>query len=389
MKTFRQIGVVTALNIKGLPSRFWPSMVIVVGMACVIGVLLSMLSLSAGLFRAFDATGSKTRIVITAKDAGGENASTIPRAWLPIIKDMPGIKKDTDGMPLVDATVLANTPVFRKDNGTAGAVSFRGWGAKGVALRPEIQLVEGRMFQAGKREFVVGVGARAEYVGLELGDKVSMPDGDWPIVGVFKAGDSTLNGNLLTDVETGLAAVRRTNFSGIYLQIDPAPGSYQKLKAAIAANPMLAVRVETHADYYTRTLPGFAVLNIVAYSVGIIMAIGALFGAPNTMYSAVSARTREIATLRALGFGAFPVAVSVIAEAMVLALIGGAIGAAIAWFLYDGVEHVFPPNIFRLSVSASSIAAGLIGAMLIALVGGLFPSIRAARQPIVAGLRAT
>jgi putative ABC transport system permease protein len=385
----RQIFVVTALNFRSLRSRLWPSLVIIVGMACVVGVLLSMLSLSAGLFQAFDATGSADRIIITSREAGGENASNIPRASLSIIRDAPGIRKDTDGQPMVDPTVLSNTPVIGKEKGTVYSVSFRGWGAKGVPLRPEIKLIEGRMFQSGKREFIVGVGARAQYKGLELGDMVTMPDGEWPIVGVFEAGKSTLNGNLLTDVETAMAAVRRNYFSGVYVGLDPAPGSFEKLKKALTTNPALSVQVERHSEYYARTMTSFAFLNIVAYSVGIIMAIGALFGALNTMYSAVSTRTREIATLRALGFGALPVAISVITEAMLLALVGAALGAAIAWLLYDGAEHVLAPNIFRLTVPAGNIAMGLIWAIIIALVGGLFPSIRAARLPIATGLRAT
>ncbi len=392
MKTFRQIRVVTGMNFKSLPSRFWSSMVIVIGMACVIGVLLSMLSLSAGMFSAFAGSGDPGRLMITSQGAQNEGNSTISRANATLIMDAPGIMKDSDGLPLADPEVLSSIPI-KKKNGLASRVLFRGFGAKGLALRPEIKIVRGRAFQPGKRELIVGVGAQAQYAGLEIGDKVAMPDGDWPIVGVFSSsakGGDALEGNLITNVENAMQALRRPNFGAVLARLDSKPGSFDAAKKALTTNPALSLIVERHSTYYERQTKqaNLVMINVIAYGVGIVMAIGALFGALNTMYAAVSARTREIATLRAIGFSAFPVAVSVIAEAALLALIGAGIGAAIAWFLYNGVQDTYGSNVFHMSVSPALIGLGLTWAVVIALLGGLFPSVRAARQPIATALRA-
>jgi putative ABC transport system permease protein len=207
-------------------------------------------------------------------------------------------------------------------------------------------------------------------------------------VGVFTSGD-ILEGQLVGDTETLLTATHKTNYNTVLVRLD-SPESLAKLKSALTTNPTLSVDVIRHSDWYARiaSQSTFA-LALLGYVVGTVMAIGALFGCLNTMYSAVSNRGREIATLRALGYGAFPVAVSVILEAVLLAVIGALIGAAIAWALYDGKQDLFGNSVFHLSVSRAQIELGVIWAMAVALLGGLFPSIRAARRPVVEALRAT
>jgi putative ABC transport system permease protein len=391
MKTFRQIGVVTALNMKNLPSRFWPSMVIVVGMACVIGVLLSMLSLSTGMFAAYMKAGDPERVIVTSLGSASEGQSSLTRPQTSIIMDAPGIMKGKDGKPMADPELLGNAPLYKKENGLRAFALVRGFGPKGIELRPEIKIVQGRMYQPGKREVIVGVGAQSVFSDLEIGDKINLPDGEWPVVGVFSTGGDQLESAIIGDVALIQGALRRPTYASVLTRLDPKPGSFDAMKKALTTNPQLSVIVERHSTYYVRvqSQPNLAIINIIAYSVGIIMAIGALFGSLNTMYAAVGDRTREIATLRALGFGAFPVAVSVIFECIILAVAGAAIGAAIAWLLYDGVQDTYGSNVFHMSVPPARIALGLIWALIIALIGGLFPSIRAARQPIVAGLRAT
>jgi putative ABC transport system permease protein len=249
-------------------------------------------------------------------------------------------------------------------------------------------MVAGRMFAEGKRELIVGVGAEVQYRNMKIGDTVILPDGEWPIVGSFRSGD-VLEGQVLGDVNTVMAATRRKNYNSVLVRL-ASHDSLDELKKALTSNPALSVSVERHSDWYQRFTAGFtAFLTGLAYTVGIIMAIGALFGCLNTMYAAVSSRGREIATLRALGFGAFPVAVSVILEAVVLSVTGALIGAAIAWTLYDGKQDVFGNNIFHLSVSPSLVWLGIVWAFIVALLGGLLPSIRAARRPVADALRAT
>ncbi len=383
----RQIFIVSALNFKSLTSRFWQSMVIVVGLAATIGVMLSMLSMSAGMRQAYLNAGDPGRAIVVSKGADQEGQSTITRADAPLIADAPGIAKDKDGKPLADRGLNMGVPVLRKD-GSKGYTTMRGLADKGQGVRPEMHIVAGRMFEPGKREMIVGVGAQTMFQHMQVGDKVILPDGEWPIVGVFATGD-LLEGQLLGDTETLLSAMHKTAYNTVLVRL-ASPDSLDTFKRALTTNPALSVTVERHSDWYKRVASEstFA-LALLGYVVGAVMAIGALFGCLNTMYSAVSTRAREIATLRALGYGAFPVAVSVILEAVVLAVTGALIGAGIAWALYDGKQDVFNNSVFHLSVSRAQFELGVTWAVVVALAGGLLPSIRAARRPVVEALRAT
>jgi len=384
---FRQIWIVSALNFKSLRSRFWQSMVIVVGLAATIGVMLSMLSLSAGMSQAYFKAGDPDRAIVVTKGVEQEGQSAITRAMAPVIASAPGIAKDKAGKPLADRNLNMGIPLLRK-NGTKGFTTMRGLADQGQGVRPELKIVAGRMFQPGKREMIVGVGAQAMYQHMQIGEKVILPDGEWPIVGSFATGD-LLEGQLLGDTETLLTAMHKVNYNTVLVRL-ASHDSLDQLKKALTTNPALSVDVMRHSDWYARVASQqtFA-LALLGYVVGTVMAIGALFGCLNTMYSAVSTRGREIATLRALGYGAFPVAVSVILEAVVLAVAGALIGALIAWALYDGKQDLFGNMVFHLSVSPTQVKLGVIWAVIVSLLGGIFPSIRAARRPVVEALRAT
>jgi len=383
----RQIWIVSALNFKSLMGRFWQSMVIVVGLAATIGVMLSMLSLSVGMREAYLRAGDPGRAIVVSKGAESEAQSSITRDVAPLIADGPGIAKDKDGKPLADRGLNMGVPVLRKD-GSKGYTTMRGIAVEGQGVRPELHIVAGRMFQPGRREMIVGVGAQALFRHMQIGDKVILPDGEWPIVGVFATGD-LLEGQLLGDTETLLTAMHKTAYNSILVRLT-SQDSLDTFKKALTTNPALSVTVERHSDWYKRVASQSTfVLALLAYIVGAVMAIGALFGCLNTMYSAVSTRSREIATLRALGYGALPVAVSVVLEAVLLAVSGALIGAAIAWVLYDGKQDVFGNSVFHLSVSHVQFELGVTWAVVVALAGGLLPSIRAARLPVVDALRAT
>jgi putative ABC transport system permease protein len=387
MNMLRQIWIVSILNFKSLRSRFWQSLVIVVGMGCVIGVLLSMLSLTEGVLLAQLRAGDPGRAIVVSAGSESEGNSSIPRDQARIIMDAPGIAKAADGSPMADPGMNAGVPVTRM-NGSKAYTTFRGFGPKGVMLRPEFHMVAGRMFQAGKRELIVGIGAQSQFQHMAIGDKVILPDGEWPIVGSYRTGD-ILEGQLIGDTDTVMTAIRRKAYNSVLVRL----ASYDSLatfKRALTTNPALSVSAERHSEWYKKISAGFSsFLNVVAYGVGIIMAVGALFGCLNTMYAAVSTRGREIATLRALGYGAFPVAVSVILEAMALSVTGALIGAAIAWSLYDGVRDNFGGIVFNMTVSPALIGVAVLWAIAVALLGGVLPSIRAARRPVVEALRAT
>jgi len=383
----RQIFIVSALNFKGLRGRFWQSMVIVVGLAATIGVMLSMLSMSAGMRQAYFNAGDPNRAIVVSKGADQEGQSSITRAMAPLIADAPGIAKDKDGKPLADRGLNMGVPVLRKD-GSKGYTTMRGLADKGLGVRPELRIVAGRMFQRGKREMIVGVGAQAQFQHMQVGDKVILPDGQWPIVGVFATGD-LLEGQLIGDTETLLTSMHKSTYNAMLVRL-ASPDSLDIFKKAMTTNPALSVTVERHSDWYKRVASQSTFgLALLGYVVGAVMAIGALFGCLNTMYSAVSTRGREIATLRALGYGAFPVAVSVVLEAVLLSVAGALVGAGLAWALYDGKQDAFNNSVFYLSVSPAQIELGLIWAIAVALLGGLLPSIHAARRPVVEALRAT
>jgi putative ABC transport system permease protein len=383
----RQIWIVSALNFKSLKSRFWQSMVIVVGLAATIGVMLSMLSVAAGMRQAYVSSGDPNRAIVVSKGIEQEGSSVITRAEAPLIAVAPGIAKDSDGKPLADRTLMTSVPLLRKD-GSKGFTSMRGLSEKGQGVRPELKIVAGRMFQAGKREMIAGVGAQAMFQHMQIGDKVILPDGEWPIVGIYETGNQ-LDGQLLADTETLLTSLHKTAYTTMLVRL-ASPDSLDTVKRAMTTNPALSVDVVRHSDWYKRVADQSTFgLALLGYVVGTVMAIGALFGCLNTMYSAVSTRGREIATLRALGYGAFPVAVSVILEAMLLSVTGALIGAGIAWALYDGKLDLFNNVIFHLSVSPAQIELGVIWAVAVALLGGIFPSIQAARRPVVEALRAT
>jgi putative ABC transport system permease protein len=247
------------------------------------------------------------------------------------------------------------------------------------------------MFATGVREIVVGKSAQAQFANLDVGDAARFYNGDWKVVGLFASGGDSHESEVLTDATTLMSAANRTAFSAATISLDT-PSAFDPFKTALLHDPMLKVDVQRELDYYgEQSKQAGGVVEIVATTVGVIMAIGALFGALNTMYSAVSIRTAEIATLRAIGFGATPVVVSVLVEAQLLALIGGAAGGAIAWILFNG--NAFTTGGFfgqvagHMHVGAPLIAGGMVWAATIGLLGGLFPAIHAARMSVTDALR--
>lgn len=388
MSPLLHIWIVSVLNFKGLRQRLWQSMVIVVGMGLVIGVLLSMLAMTEGLHQAYLHTGDPSSVFVVSAGSQWEGASSIPRDQMRIILDAPGIARAADGSPMADPGLAVGVPVQLLKNGAQSYASLRGFGPKGVALRPTFRMVAGRMFRSGRHELIVGASAENQFQGMAIGDKVILPDGPWPIVGSFTTGD-LLDGQLVGDTATLMLAIRHPTYSSALVRIAN-PKSFATFRHALTSNPVLEVDVMYLADWNQKTSAPFSTFfNDIAYGTGIILAIGALFGCFNTMYAAVSARTREIATLRALGYSGFAVAASVILEAVALSVTGALIAAAIVWWRYDGVQDGFGSDVFSMTVSPSLIGIAILWAVAVALIGGAFPSIRAARLTIVDALRAT
>jgi putative ABC transport system permease protein len=393
MNMLRQIRAVTWMNLRSIPQRFGTSSVIVVGIAGVVAVLISVLAMATGFTHTLLATGRDDRAIVLRGGSDSELASTLSREATLTIIDAPGIRKDAAGKAIASAEPVVIVEMPKKSNASGANVTIRGVGAEGVALRPEIQLVAGRMFRRGVRELIVGRGAEAQFKGLDVGSHIALRGSDWTIVGAFESNGDSHESELFADAETVLSAYRRNLYQSVVARLD-SKDSFDAFKAALTTNPQLSVAVLRERDYYVHQSQRMGkVLAFVAYFVGGIMAVGALFGALNTMYSAVSVRSREIATLRAIGFGASAVVLSVLIEAILLAVMGALIGAGLAWLFFNGnvvstLGSNFTQVVFRLAVSPSLVALGILWACAIGLIGGLFPAIRAARLPVATALRA-
>jgi putative ABC transport system permease protein len=394
MSALTQIAAVSAMNIRSLPQRVGTSSVVVIGIAGVVAVLISVLAMSTGFIRTLERTGPEKRAIVVRTGSSTELVSVLANDAALAIADSAGVKKGSDGHPLASPETLLIMNISKKDGGDASA-PFRGLTQAGFAVHPEIKIISGRVFQAGVTEMIVGKSAQRLYKGLDLGSQIKLRGATWTVVGVFESGGTARESELIADKQTLNSAYQRGNGGQSVLVVLEPNNGFQTFKDAITTNPQLQVDVSTEKEFGAQQSAQISrILKFVAYVVGGIMAIGAIFGALNTMYSAVSTRSREIATLRAIGFGPVPVVISVFVEALMLALIGGAIGAFIAWLLFNG--HTVDTLgggfggqlIFDLAVTPALVTLGIIWACVIGVIGGLFPAIRAARLPVATALRA-
>jgi len=389
----REILTVTGMNLRSIPQRLGTSLVIVVGIAGVVAVLISVLAMAVGFQKTSAGTGRLDRAIVIRGGSEAELSSSLDRDATLTIMDAPGVKKDAAGKPIgsAEAVVIIERP--KKGSQSGANVTLRGVGSQILALRPEIHLIAGRMFRPALHELIVGKAAQAQFQGLEVGDELHFHESDWKIVGTFESGGDTHESEVLGDNETILSAWRRNLYQSTTVLLD-SPEAFGRFRDALTTNPTLSVDVKREPDYYASLSKNVStILFVVGNVVGGVMAIGAVFGALNTMYSAVSARILEIATLRAIGFGSGAIVASVFVEALVLALIGGALGAGLAWLFFNGnavstLSGNFTQLVFALTVTPGLIALGIGWAIAIGAVGGLFPAIRAARLPVAEALRA-
>jgi putative ABC transport system permease protein len=382
----------TRIGIAGLPQRWGASSVIVIGIAGVVGVLVAMLAMGEGFKATLDSTGGDDTAIILRGGSQAETNSVITRDQSPLISSLAGIARGEDGRPVIspELSQVVNLPSMA--DGTDSNVQFRGVGPAAWALRPNLKIVEGRKFGAGLREIVVGRGAQRQFRGLEVGKQLKLANQMWTVVGVFQSGDSH-ESELWADVDVLGPAYQRQAYQSVTVKLDGKNG-FKQLKAALAADPRLKLDVSTTHDYYAKQSEGLTkLIKALGSIIGAIMAIGAIFGALNSMYAAVAGRAREIATMRAIGFRGLPVVTAVMLETMLLALVGGIIGALVAWLVFNGhtvstLGNNFSQVVFQFRVSPALLWTGLKWALGIGLVGGLFPALRAARLPVTEALRA-
>jgi putative ABC transport system permease protein len=391
---FKQLVAVSLMSLSTLPQRLGSSSVIVIGIAGVVAVLVSVLAMATGFRHTVADSGRPDRVIILRGGSDAELNSNLTRADIDIIGNAPGLAKDADGKALLSNELLTVVNIPKIDTGSDSNITLRGVGLQVLKVRPELKLVDGRMFRPALRELIAGEGAAKQFRGLTVGSVLHLRNADWTVTGVFTSNGDVHESELLADVDTvGSSIERNANYSSAVGLLTDA-GAFDRFKDALTTDPQIKVDVEREPDYYAAQSKQLTrLINIVGNTVAIIMAIGAMFGALNTMYSAVDARGLEIATLRAIGFGAAPILLSVMIEALALSFLGGVLGGALAWLFFNGhtvstLGGAFAQVVFKLTVTRTLLIEGVIWACAIGVLGGLFPAVRAARLPVAEALRA-
>jgi putative ABC transport system permease protein len=387
----RQAGSVTAVGVGTLRQRLGSSSVIVIGIAGVVGVLVALLAMGQGFQATLQSGGRDDTAIVLRGGSVSEAQSVLTRDDIDAIEQAPGIARSSGGKPLASAELVVTASLHKKGSDDDANAQLRGVDDAAWALRPKLKIVAGRAFKPGLDELVVGQGAQREFAGLDVGDEVKLGRQSWKVVGVFASGDA-YDSELWADRQEVAAAYRRGNSAESVLLKLTSTAAFEPFKAALAADPKLKVEADTTRAFFARQSETLAkTIRVVGITVGVIMAIGAVFGALNCMFAAVASRAREIATLRAIGFRGVPVVVSVMLETMLLALAGGLLGALLVWLLFDGYTastlNGFSDVMFQFKVGPALVWTGLKWALAIGFVGGLFPAVRAARLPVTTALR--
>jgi putative ABC transport system permease protein len=394
MGWLRQTVAVLALNLRTIPSRLSSSAVAIIGIAGVVVVFVSVLSIAAGFSAAMQGSGSPSRALVMRTGADSEMTSGIDGPDSDIVRQAPGIRREA-AMPLASAELYVIIDLPKRATPDAPAnVPLRGIEPAGIAVRDEVSIVEGRMFQFGTTEVIVGRGASGQFVNLALGDTIVSGQNQWQVVGVFEADGGIAESEIWADARTLQSVYRRGNtYQSMLVQLD-STDSYDMFRDWLTSNPQLNVMVRRENEYYAGQSRAMTTLiQTIGFGIAAIMGIGAVFGAILTMYTAVATRAREIATLRALGFNTVSVLISVLAESLVLGLIGGAIGGIAAYLFFNGYQtstmnfQTFSQVAFAFLVTPQLLGMGLFYALMMGLIGGLLPAIRAARLPIASALR--
>jgi putative ABC transport system permease protein len=389
----KQLIAIISMSLQSLPQRLGASSVIVIGIAGVVAVLVSVLAMGAGFRHTLADSGRDDRVVILRGGSDAELSSSLTRPDIAIISNAPGLAKDADGKALLSNEVVTVVNVPKMDTGTDANVTMRGVGLKLTEVRPELKIVAGRLFRPAVRELIAGVGAAKQFRGLTVGSVLRLRNADWTVTGLFSTNGDVHESELMADVDTVGSSIERRGYSSA-LGLLSSAAAFTAFKDSLTSDPQIKVDVQREREYFAKQSEGLTkTINIVGTTVAVIMAIGAMFGALNTMYSAVAARGLEIATLRAIGFGAFPVLMGVMVESLLLSLLGGVLGASLAWLFFNGhtvstLGAAFAQVVFQLTVTRPLIITGIVWACVIGLLGGFFPALRAARLPVAEALRA-
>ena len=394
MEWFSQTGAVIALNLRTIPARLSSSAVAIIGIAGVVVVFVSVLSIAAGFTAAMQGSGSPSRALVMRSGADSEMTSGLEGTDIDVIKQTPGIRREGAG-PLASAELYVIIDLPKRATPDAAAnVPMRGIEPAGMTVRDEVSLVQGRMFQFGTNEVIVGRAASGQFVSTNLGDTIVSGQNRWQVVGIFEADGGVAETEIWCDARTLQGAYRRGNtYQSLLAQLD-STDSFDAFRDSLTSNPQVNVSIRRENDYYAaQSVAMSRLIRSIGFGIAALMGIGAVFGAILTMYTAVATRAREIATLRALGFSTSSVLVSVLAESLALGAIGGLLGGVAAYFAFNGFEtstmnfQTFSQVAFAFRVTPELLTMGLVYALAMGLIGGLLPALRAARLPISTALR--
>jgi putative ABC transport system permease protein len=385
----KQYWALLWINLASIPQRLGLVLTIVIGVACAVGVLASMLAMGEGARRQAMGAVRADHLILLSVGAQAPMQSSIPKDVAALIGDLPGIKRNAHGKPIVVAQMMVYVQARDRASGRKIGFAVFGVGPGITDYSPEFHLTSGRLFKPGLRELIASNVCATRYADFARGDRRRMRGGDWQIVGNFDIGHTGGNCIVFADAAVVLSTFSRDNYNQINVRLE-SPERAAELSSSIAANPALHVAAKSEAELTEEgTKQLNAILAFVAYFVGSIMAVAATLGAANSLYAVVDGRRRELATLRALGFRSFPIIASMMTEAMLLSLPGALLGVGLAWLLFNGLTASPFGLSFQLAVTAPIAAVGICWALVMGLVGGVLPALRAARVPVTAALRAT
>jgi putative ABC transport system permease protein len=392
--TFSQIGAVTAMNVRNIPERWSSSLVAVLGIGGVTLVLVALLSIAAGFQAALEGSGSADVAMVVKAGSTNELSSGFGMDVVTAVADGPGIKRTEQGEPIISPELYVLVDVQMVGKTASTNVPLRGVGALAPRVRKDFKLAEGRMFTPGTNEIIVGTGAAKQYVGLGVGQTKRWGSTNWTVVGHFTDNGGIAESEIWGDTPVIQQAWRRgPSFQSVRVKLDN-PQALKKLADTLTKNPAIQVDVPSEKAFYIEQQRVMSTLiNGAGKWLAIIMGLAALFAALNTLYNAVASRVREIATLRAMGFGAWPVITSVLVESMILGAVGGLIGGLVAFLFLNGMTSstmnwgTFSQITFAFTITPKLMLIGIAYGLLLCLIAGILPSIRAARLPITSGLR--
>lgn len=393
MNWLTQTLAITAVNLRTLHQRLGSSAVAIVGIAGVVVVMVSVLSIAQGFQAAMESTGSPERALVMRVGADSEMTSGLGGAEVDVIKQAPGIRqKGRTAVASAELYVILDLPKI--STGTSANVPMRGVEPVAMQVRDAVSIVDGRMFEFGTNEVIAGRAASGQFAGLTVGNVIQSGQQSWHVVGIFEADGGVAETELWADARTLQGVYRRgDSFQLVAARLDT-PASFDTFRDWLTSNPQLQVQVRRETEYYAEQSRMItSLVRSIGFGIAGLMGIGAVFGAVLTMYTAVATRAREIATLRALGFNATSVVTSILAESLVLGAIGGVVGGLIAYVGFNGYQtstinfQTFSQVAFAFQVTPGLLVAGIVYALLMGFVGGLLPAVQAARRPIPAALR--